>query len=250
MSTREVWTDAELASAVEAYVFMLRMERAGLPYRKEAARDVLLDGPLENRNDAAIRYRMRNISAVITELGGPVLPAYTPAEQVGVNVRLRVRSLLEENPGFRDIVSVIPTPEVLISSPDLRREEALAHLSELRSQIALLERLFLGVGHNGPPEPLTMEAPARHHFAQARADIAALEAEVQKDLPDKKDVKSRLDRLLDFGLRASIWLGQRVTKFIDKSLEVAVPIVVAQASGLLPVLIETIQAVTKAVSRN
>ncbi len=99
-----LWTDDELASSVEAYIFMLRLERAGLLFRKDAATELLVTGPLSIRNEASIRYRMRNISAVVVELGGPVLSAYTPAERVGRNVRRRLRTMLSEHPGFKLIL--------------------------------------------------------------------------------------------------------------------------------------------------
>ena len=81
---------------------MLRLARSGLSYRKEAASDLLLAGPLNVRNDASIRHRMRNISAVVKELGGPVLEAYSPAEQVGRLVRVRLRAILSAPSGFKE----------------------------------------------------------------------------------------------------------------------------------------------------
>jgi hypothetical protein len=62
-----LWTDAELESAVDAYVFMLQAQRAGLPNPKDVSTQLLLSGPLSIRNDASLRYRMRNISAVVSE---------------------------------------------------------------------------------------------------------------------------------------------------------------------------------------
>jgi hypothetical protein len=96
-SSKILWTDNELVSAVEFYLFMLQAQRAGLAYPKDTGTKLLLSGPLNTRNDASLRYRMRNISAVISEMGGPVLAEYSPAQQVGVNVRMRLRaSLLSE----------------------------------------------------------------------------------------------------------------------------------------------------------
>lgn len=99
-----LWTDAELVSAVDAYVFMLQAERVGVSYPKDIDTKLLLSGPLNIRNDASLRYRMRNISAVVDEMGGPILAAYSPAEQVGTNVRTRLRAILANHSHFRAIL--------------------------------------------------------------------------------------------------------------------------------------------------
>ena len=90
-----LWTDAELVSAVDAYVFMLQAQRAGLPNPKDVSTQLLLSGPLSIRNDASLRYRMRNISAVVSEMGVPFLAVYSPAEQVGTNKVFSTRTLLQ-----------------------------------------------------------------------------------------------------------------------------------------------------------
>ena len=57
-SSNDFWTDGELVSAVEAYVFLLRLERSGIGSSRVPVADALLAGPLKRRNDASVRYRM------------------------------------------------------------------------------------------------------------------------------------------------------------------------------------------------
>ena len=94
----------ELADAVDAYVFLLRAQSVSVPFRGEAAALALLDEGLPGRNDASLRYRFRNISAVVSELGGPILNGFSPAEQVGAGVRPRLKALLLDSPEFRKIL--------------------------------------------------------------------------------------------------------------------------------------------------
>lgn len=185
------WSDDELAASVEAYIYLLRLQTASLPVPKGAERDLLRTGSLNTRNEASVRYRLRNISAVVEELGGPVLLAYSPASQVGRNVRERLRSMLLAHPGFLQLRksagehtenSGVPTGDP--------RSEALARLAALRLHVGDLEREIIGVGHNNPPETLTPGGPARRDFDLAREDIDALEEEVRKIEPNPSRVRS------------------------------------------------------------
>jgi hypothetical protein len=74
-SSNILWTDNELTSAVDAYVFVLQAQRAGLSYPVDIGAGVLLSGSLITRNDASLRYRMRNISAVVREMGDRCWPS-------------------------------------------------------------------------------------------------------------------------------------------------------------------------------
>lgn len=89
---------------MEAYVFLLRAELAGVALTEVTATKSLFSGLLESRNDTSVRYRMRNISAVVNEMGGSALSIYPPAENVGVNVRRQIRALLNENKGFQALL--------------------------------------------------------------------------------------------------------------------------------------------------
>src|SRR4051812_39418472 len=98
-SANVLWTDDELRHSVEVYVLLLRLQLLGGD-RLEPVAHALLSRLLAQRNDAAVRYRLRNISAVVQELGGPILRDFSPAESVGRLVRPRIRAMLLGDPNL------------------------------------------------------------------------------------------------------------------------------------------------------
>jgi hypothetical protein len=246
----KLWTDEELSSAVEAYVFMLRAERFGLFQLKDSNAQLLLARHLNIRNEGSIRYRMRNISAVVREMGAPTVSVYSPAERVGSNVRIRIRAILTANQGFQEILqpnSSTSVPSSTSPSTELK-SDALNRLSYLRVKISELERELVGIGHNRPPEPLNADAPDRAAFENARQDISALEEEIRRVVPNPDIAERHISRLLAFGLNVALWAGERVTKFTDASLKLLAPVAVAQATGLAPILLDALRAVVRAIS--
>jgi hypothetical protein len=246
-SSNILWTDAELVSAVDAYVFMLQAQRAGVTYPKDSGAKLLLSSHLSARNDGSFRYRMRNISAVVSEMGGPVLAEYSPAEQVGTNVRMRIRAILAGHSHFKEILEGAPSASAQSARPTGSRAEALECLDRLRTHISELERELIGIGHNRPPEPLSTERLDRADFEQARLDIDALEGEVKRSSPDPEVAKEHSSRLLEFGLKVALWAGERATKFADVTLKLLAPIVVAKATGLAPMIMDALRAVARAI---
>lgn len=241
---RILWTDAELAEAIETYLYLLRMERGGLFVSGNATAVIQGGGGLRRRNDASIRYRMRNISAVVREFGVEVLNTYPPAEKVGVNVRARIRAMLEAHPTFIEFAAG-PAGRGATTSGD-SRADALRRLSALRAHLEEIERETLGSGHNNPPEALSQGGLTRQDFDEARADIGALEAELAKTAPDTEVTTTRSDRLRKLGMKIAVWLGQRGTKFADAALVALAPALVVKLSGLIPLLIEALGAVARA----
>jgi hypothetical protein len=159
---------------------------------------------------------MRNISAVVSEMGGPVLAEYSPAEQVGANVRMRIRAILAGHRHFKRVLEGTgPSASSEIARPTGSRADALECLERLRAHITELERELIGIGHNRPPEPLSTERLDRADFEQARLDIDALEDEVKRSSPDPGVAKEHSTRLLEFGLKVALWAGERATKFTD-----------------------------------
>ena len=145
VSANTPWTDDELRQSVGVYVLLLRLQLRGSEERSEPVAQALLLDPLALRNDAAIRYRMRNISAVVKDLGGPVLTDFSPAESVGKLIRPRIRAMLLADPDFSRLLG--PTPGV--GGDDLGN--AKKALSIIRRQIEDLEAELAWHGHNGPP---------------------------------------------------------------------------------------------------
>lgn len=247
-SSNALWTDAELADAVDAYVFLLRAQSTSVRFPAEVAANALLEDALPGRNDASLRYRFRNISAVVRELGGPVLRGFTPAEQVGAGVRPRIRSLLLASQDFRDLLDV---PHATLPAPPQPgdRDVALEAIARLRRSLDDIEREVLGIGHNNPPEPMYADSDRRGAFENVRRDIVALQSEMQKPTPDKVAVEAHSLGLVQFGVKMAAWIGQRTTKFTDKALAVLAPVVVAKVTGLLPILVEAIRAVGRVVGQ-
>jgi hypothetical protein len=239
------WTDDELRRSVETYILLLRFQTQGADTRSEPLAQALLSQSLTQRNNAAIRYRMRNISAVVQELGGPVLADFSPAESVGAVVRPKIRAMLLENDEFSRILNPGVGPELNTAS------DARAALRILRSHVEELERELAWRGHNGPPD----QVGANEKLNQLREtidDIDVIDAELEQPNPDTQIVKSRTNKLLMFVGKLGEWLGARTTKFVDATLSAAGtvlgPIVIAKVTGLLPPLANAIEAVTKAIT--
>ncbi len=95
MSDEDLWSDAEFGAAVQAYLQMLGHEHRREPYQKAAISREYRDGPLAARSKQSFDYRMRNISAVLKDMGEPWLPGYVPAEHVGQPSSLRIRRAIE-----------------------------------------------------------------------------------------------------------------------------------------------------------
>jgi len=234
-----------LRSAVDAYVFLLRAQQAGIRQRGEIGTYALLESALRSRNEASIRYRMRNISAVVRELGAPVLATYSPAEQVGANVRPRIRDLLLAHPDFMALTSG-DAYALYGDGIATSREHALAKLAELREALDKIEHQVARVGHNNPPEAIDAMTDLPD-FGQARNDLDALIAEMRASRPNVTSTEKRLSGLLAFGVKAGAWAGERATNFVDVSLAILAPALVLQVTGLMPVLLDALSAVARAI---
>jgi hypothetical protein len=244
-----LWTDTELAVSVDAYVFLLGLHHAGLSYPRSRAEVLLLEGPLSNRNDVALRYRMRNISAVVAELGGPTLPEYSPAEQVGTKVRARLRDILTEHPQFQRILTDSKKGQDFVRH--YTRADALDRLEILRARLLEIEEevVGIGIGHNRPPEPIAMTEIGRVQFDQAREAIQWLKDEIQFVAPNHERVPTASSRLAEFGLKLALWAGERATKFTDVTLKILAPVIVAKVTGLAPLIVDALRAVADALGR-
>ncbi|KAB2722026.1 hypothetical protein F9K73_07350 [Brucella intermedia] len=235
------WTDDELRQSVEVYVLLLRLQLHGANDRFEPLAQTLLGAALAQRNDAAIRYRMRNISAVVQELGVPVLNDFSPAESVGGLVRPKIKAMLLEDTGFARVLKPGATGEADATS-NARRA-----LRVLREHIEDLERELAWRGHNGPPDQED-HSVERDQLRNALDDITVIERELEKSSPDRELVKSQTVKLLGLAATFGKWLGERTTKFVDAALVAAAPIAVAKVTGLLPALVNAVEAVSKAIA--
>ena len=106
----DAWSDGELASAVAAYVGMLRDELAGKPYVKAAINRQLREGPLATRTKGSIEFRMQNISAALYDLKMPRIAGYLPAKNVGAAVMDKLVGILHLH-GIDDLETFVPTSD-------------------------------------------------------------------------------------------------------------------------------------------
>ncbi len=111
----DAWTDEEFAAAVAAYLEMLDAHQAGRPFTKAEFRRRLIEGPLSNRSEGSLEYRMQNISAILELQGRPYLPGYVPAGNVGARGTRVISGLLES----------ALEPDDTASAPDERRPKPL-----------------------------------------------------------------------------------------------------------------------------
>ena len=89
-----LWSDDELAVAVNAYLDMLRKQIEGVPFSKAAMARQLQTGGLHRRSTSSIGQRMGNISSVLYELKMPYVPGYGLRPNVGSAVKHRIVELL------------------------------------------------------------------------------------------------------------------------------------------------------------
>ena len=203
----DIWSDDELRASVDAYLYMLRLEVSSIPYSPTEYSKFLQTGPLRDRNDASIRYRMRNISQVMEERGAPILRSFSPAPQVGRNVKQTINELLDERQ--------IPTPaqekRTARGGESVKLSDILASLNELKGMLANLEPQHMaGFGHNNPPG---IYAITPDDILDARDAVTELERELPNAATERQSISDLTDRLGRFGLKLAIWTGERVTDF-------------------------------------
>lgn len=243
-----LWSDAELQTAIDAYIYLLGLQQNGVECTESMTDPLRTWGPLANRNAASIRYRMRNISAVIQELGIPILGMYSPAEQVGTGVRERLRRMLLNHPSLSKSHQSFQKPSRRRSIKYTPRNEAIFVLKDLRKRVDDLDLSLARMGHNNPPEAIDPSF-GRDHLLSVRHDIDQLEVALRTRSTDASSSQESLNGLIRFGLKVSVWIGQRLTKFVDAALITAAPIVVAKALDVMPILLEAIRSATQLITK-
>lgn len=208
---RSLWSDDELQAALDAYLYMLQMELSSIPFSAAQQSNVLLTGPLSARNSASIRYRMRNISAIIASKHLPTLSSFSPAEQVGRNVRAKLEALLatreETLAGIRGLQTHV--------RQNATNHDILRALEQLKDRLSGLEAARpVGIGHNNPPGELEFSS---EEVRSASSAVEAIALEVSSERPERERLIILAEFLSSFGLKASVWTGQRVTDFAKAS---------------------------------
>lgn len=206
-----LWTDEELQAALDAYLYMLQMELSDIPFSASQLSKALLSGPLGRRNSASIRYRMRNISAVAASNGLPTLSAFSPAEQVGRNVRAKLEKFLMSRDEALVSIRKLQSDAKLTTT----NQEVLRALVELKNRLSELEASRpIGIGHNNPPGDFEFSSDEVHAVSKSVEEITNVVALDESE----SDRVSQLSKVVSsFGIKAAVWAGQRMTDFSKAS---------------------------------
>ena len=81
----ELWTKKELDACVRTYLWLRESEESDHTPHKKNVRSALRAGPLKDRSDGSVEYRMQNISSVLQSRGENWVIGYKPADNVGTN---------------------------------------------------------------------------------------------------------------------------------------------------------------------
>ena len=203
----ERWSDSELIAALDAYLYMLQLELSSIPFSAAQHSEILRSGQLNKRNSASVRYRMRNISHVLSERGFPTLRAFSAAPQVGRHITARLNTLLDER--SETLNAVRQLTERTEAKVDL--SDVLQSLSELKDRVQAIENgRNVGIGHNNPPDVIDL---SDEEVADAGAAIDGISREVADGQPDPETVRTLSQKVSAFGLKVFVWCGQRFTEF-------------------------------------
>ena len=107
-----LWTDEELAFAVNAYLDMLLQQIEGRQFNKAAIARALKLGGLHQRSISSINRRMSNISSVMYDLSMPEVRGYAKMTHVGTAIERRIIDLLNTG-GLDRVVPFAPTDDQL-----------------------------------------------------------------------------------------------------------------------------------------
>ncbi len=90
------WTDEELKASLEAYDWMRNEEEHRRSFSKTKLYERLTAE--HGRTAGAWEYRMQNISAVMSDMGRPLVSGLLPAENMGAGVKSRLERLILARP--------------------------------------------------------------------------------------------------------------------------------------------------------
>lgn len=114
-SSTPAWTLEELESAVDAYLQMMAFEKDKQQYSKTEIRRKTLSSGLRNRSSSSFEFRMRNISAVVADLGFVPVNGYVAAANLGKN-REVIEAILKSRLGLDMEATQLSSNEELLDS--------------------------------------------------------------------------------------------------------------------------------------
>ncbi|MEF9605802.1 hypothetical protein O4J55_27130, partial [Paracoccus sp. PXZ] len=149
--------------------------------------------------------------------------------------------------------SGVLTPRILRRSESALREDVsgLIREAEAAADLALsaMDKIQItppaAMGHNGPPEAMTVEPPVpRAEFDELKVAFETLKAQVAADKASPAEVEQAKSKIYKFLAVTGKWLWTRAEKMIDTSLGE-----VAKKAPLLAVYVMNMEAVNAAVGR-
>lgn len=229
MDNHALWTDEELSSSLDVYLFMLRLEAEGIPFVKNRQEKGALIGPLTERSLRSIQSRLRNISFVLQELGYQPLKAYKSAEHVGTHVRKRIELMLADRAKELENIRSIRTKKIIENNS---LEDVYDIIESLKSVLKSLgaDKEVIGIGHNNPPDAISLQQSEIEGLIKSATDIQA--ALSGPKLTEKK-FREITAPILAFGQKLSQWLGSRITEFAQEAAKAAGKSVGVATGGLL-----------------
>lgn len=209
------WSDGELKVAVDCYLYMLRLQLSGVSFSVEEMAGFLTEEALLKRNNASVRYRMRNISYVFDKRKLPTLKGYSPASSVGSGVEKRISELLDERLESLHQVAKIGVKE----------GKKAATLDAVLLKLDHLEEFLLGMGngkisrmgHNNPPEPIE---DSLLDVKAAVECVQNIKKEIASSFPNKEKIGRDQSALIKFVIKSLACMKEHFSLF-SKSAVVA-----------------------------
>jgi len=193
------WSQQELEIALNAYIYMLQLEANNIPFSIEEMSRFLTNGPLNGRNAASVRYRMRNISYIFQERKIPILKRYSPASQVGSQIKDKIIELLDlKNP------DLLYSNDLAIKKPiEISQKEIINKIEQLEGYLSEVRSATIGIGHNNPPE--VIENPPIDFSRESRS-LDKIKSQLHSNNPDVAVIKKERNVILELGLKLCTWV--------------------------------------------
>ncbi|MFC3050572.1 hypothetical protein [Kordiimonas pumila] len=230
------WSDAELTASIHAYFYLLHSQIKQIEIDRNEFINGVLSGSLSTRNDASLRYRLRNISHVFQLRGMQTVSYYSPAPQVGSGVIARIHEILDRYPTEFLNQFRAPATNQINNKTKGHLIKALEHLDDALADV----KGQYGRGHNNPPELILDHDIPAEVIQEIDQISAAVKEELIKPNLDKKKLKTVEENMLSARSRVWDWLLGRLTKFIDAALVTAAPLVLAKVFNLYGSLTEAL----------
>lgn len=234
-----LWSDEELIVSIDSYLYLLNLELSDVSFSVEEMARFLIEGPLSGRNDASVRYRMRNISYVLSKQELPTLKAYSPASGVGSGVKQRIEKLLDER---SEALSQIERKSKRKDGKALKKlDEVLGRLNQLEKYLSEMQESkgTAGIGHNNPPEPIERSLI---DFSDVKVSVQKIRAELISQSPDKEKIKKEQSIIIKLGLELAAGAKARASD-LTKAAVVAIGTGLGvKALGLGPHIADTLES--------